>query len=351
MRAAVLVAPGEIALRDCPTPRPAPGEAEIAVAYVGVCGSDQARFAGRMACRGPVIFGHEFSGRVRSVRTAPQGLAPGQAVAVAPLLNCRTCPVCRAGREHLCASRRLFGTHVDGAMRETVCMPADRVVPLPPHVSLREGALLEPLAVAVHAAELAGPLDGAEVAVLGAGAIGMLIAQVARALGACRVLVIDIKTDRLRLAAHLGFAAANSASADLPAIVLEHTDGRGAGVVFEATGSPAVASHFAGMVTPGGAVVVAGRMHEPARLDLDALLLKEARLLTSRYFTLADFRKALDLLTTGRVATAPLIQAEVPLECLGDNRGGVVMAAAGQVLRLLVAVGGEAPSASGRGEP
>jgi len=336
VKAAVLAGVGEIVLVERTGRRPAPGEVEIAVSDVAVCGSDQARFAGRLRSGGPVVFGHEFSGRVSACGAGVTGFEIGQAVTVAPLLNCGTCRFCVAGHEYLCPERRMFGVQVDGALQERVCMPANRVFPLPEHVSLREGALVEPLAVSVHAVRQAGEVEGLDVAVLGAGAIGLLIAQVARAEGAREVLVLDVRPDRLDLASEFGFVAINSSLSDPVESVLAHSGGRGVDVLFEATGSPAVGEYFMPLLADLGVIVVVGRIERPVLLNLETMLFKEARLVASRYFSLADFQRAVELLTAGSVSVAPLIQKVVTFDCLGERQGAVVMDAARQVVRLLI---------------
>ncbi len=288
-----------------------------------------------------MVFSHELSGRVATVGRGVRGLAPGQAVTVAPLFNCGNCPACLGGNEHLCPQRVIFGTQVDGGLQERLCLPACRAIPLPSTLSLREGALVEPAAIAVHAVRRAEPLEGCDVAVFGAGAIGLLIGQVARARGAGRILMVDLDPDRLRLAASLGFPTADAHRVDLVAAMLSQTDRRGVAVVFEASGDPEVWRLFPALLAPGGLIVAVGHTHGPVPLDLDALLLKEARLATSRYFTLADFQASLHLLAAGQVTVRPLIQGEIPLDRLGDDRGRPAMEAAQQAVRLLVRLGGE----------
>jgi len=280
--------------------------------------------------------GHELSGRVGALGPGVTGFEPGQPVTVAPLLNCGTCRFCLAGHEYLCPERRIFGGQVDGALQERVCVPADRVFPLPERVSLREGALVEPLAVSVHAVHQAGPVKGRNVAVLGAGAIGLLIAQVARAEDARDVLVLDVQPKRLSVAEELGFVVINTNLSDPVQRVLAHTKGQGVDLLFEATGSPAIGEYFAPMVAALGVIVVVGRMEQPVSLDLEAMLLKEARLVTSRYFSLSDFRRAAELLAGGSVSVLPLIQKVVPFSLLGERQGAVVMNVAHRVVRLLV---------------
>lgn len=332
MKAAILARPGEITLVERAMCHPGPGEIGIAVSNVGICGSDLARFDGRMPVRKPVVFGHELSGQVTALGDGVTGIQVGQPVSVAPLLSCGACRLCQTGHEHLCPERRIFGDQVDGALQEHLCMPDKCVHPLPEHVSLPEGALVEPLAVAVHAVHQADEVKDRRVGVLGAGAIGLLIAQVAHARGAEEVVAIDILAERLRMAEKLGCTTViNSKQVDPIAALPDGLD-----VLFEATGSPGVAHFLVPMLATQGIIVVVGRMEEPVALDLDSMLLKEAQIRTSRYFTLADFQNAVDLLGSGAVSVAALIQSFMSFNRLAQEKGKVIMDAARRVVRLLI---------------
>ncbi|MGQ9494016.1 MAG: zinc-dependent alcohol dehydrogenase [Anaerolineae bacterium] len=339
-RAAVLLKPGKIAIVEQPACQPGFGEVEVSVRFVGICGSDLARFAGRIPVGKEVVLGHELSGRVSALGVGMYGWQIGQAVTVAPLLNCGQCDLCLNGHEQLCPQRRIFGGEVDGALRERICVPSNRVFPLPMHLRLEEGAMVEPLAVAVHAVRQACESGGLDydsiVTVLGAGAIGLLIAQVVRLQGVTKILVADTNPARLQLANEFEFTVMNPGVCDPVGSMLEHTKGHGSDVLFEATGSPAVARYFTPMLAARGTIVVVGHMEQPVSLDLEALLLKEGRLLTSRYFTIGDFEQAVEMLAERSISVAPLIQRVVPFECLGERQGALVMDAARQVVRLLI---------------
>ena len=326
MHAVVLIAPEQMQIEERPTPQPGSGEALVQVHYAAVCGSDQARFWGRESFAGePVVMGHEFSGRVVGLGADVTDLAIGQWVTVAPLLNCGHCVFCLAGRANLCPQRRVFGRHVDGAFQEYVAVRADRVYPLPPNVSAREGALVEPLAVACHAVHRAGVRPGGNALVLGAGAIGLLIAQVWLALGGGPVAVVDLDEGRLSVAEELGIPSWTST----PAESLVDT-------LFEATGSHDAFAAWLPALAPASRAIVVGKLDQPVAMDWMNLMRKEAEITTSRYFTLADFTQALRLLEDGQVRVSPLIGRTVPFQRLGEEAGQTVMVEAGQVIRLLI---------------
>jgi (R,R)-butanediol dehydrogenase/meso-butanediol dehydrogenase/diacetyl reductase len=339
MRAAVLIQPGEIQIEERPRLEPLPGEVEIEVKWVAICGSDLARFEGRFPFPGSSVFGHEFAGVVESVGSDVDGFHQGELVTVAPLLNCGRCRYCRLDKGYLCSERVKFGTQVDGALREHLTIRADRVYTLPKENPLEWGALTEPLAVAVHAVRQAGSLEGAQVAIMGAGAIGLLIAEIAHVSGAIDIMVADIDRTRVQLAEQLGYVGIHAQDTSVVSGVLARTEGRGAEVVFEATGSYAAAIEMFPMLAKLGRMVIVGLIKEPVPIGLDQLLMKEGQLVTSRYFSLADFRRAVDLIALGNVNMAALIQAKMPFDRFREEKGRIVMQAARKAVRLLVEIG------------
>jgi 2-desacetyl-2-hydroxyethyl bacteriochlorophyllide A dehydrogenase len=329
MQSAVFVRPQTIQIEQRPVPTPGVNEALIQVEYAAICGSDQALFWDRTdEEHRPVVMGHEFSGRIV---TAPDGsgLPPGQRVTVAPLLNCGSCEFCQAGRENLCRKRRLFGITVDGAFQEFVRMPADRIFPLPDDISLADGALIEPLAVAYHTVRQADSSNSQAALVLGAGAIGLLIAQVWRALGKGTVVIADIDPSRLAVAAKLDIPVQELSAVDVPF-----------DMIFEATGSSRAISTWLPRLAPGGKVVVVSKLTETVTIDWIDLLRKEGQIITSRYFTLNDFAASLQLVAARAVQLQPLAGQILPFEAFTGNTGQDIMHLAGQVVRLLVCMCG-----------
>jgi (R,R)-butanediol dehydrogenase/meso-butanediol dehydrogenase/diacetyl reductase len=333
---AALIQPGEIRLVERLERDPEAHEVKIAVSYVGICGSDLARFEGGQVSPKPVVFGHEFSGRIVDLGRDVSGFQAGQPVTVAPLLNCGRCLYCQGGRGYLCAERRRFGSDLDGALQAYVCMRADRVFRLPGELSLAHGAVAEPLAVAVHAVHQAGDVRGVRVAVLGGGAIGLLVAAVCREFGARQILVVEPNSQRAELAAQLGYSTICNQDADPVPLVLEDTGGQGADLVFEASGAFPAGASLLPLMAKGSTAVVVGRIKEAVPIDLDALLLKEGKLVSSRYFSLADFRQAVDFIVGGELDVTPLIQSERPFLSLAEDCGRPVMQAARRVVRLMI---------------
>lgn len=329
MKSAVFVGQQKIQIEHRPIPVPELDEAVIQVEFVAICGSDQARFWDSSEfSQEPVVFGHEFSGRIVSAPLGT-GLQAGQPVTIAPLFNCGECEFCRAGMENMCPKRRRFGVSVDGALQEYVCIPTNRIYPLPTNISLETGALIEPLAVAYHTVRQAGIHQGETALVLGAGAIGLLIAQVWRALGFGTAMVIDIDTKRLAVAEQLGIP-----------IWKKDPEESNIHTIFEATGSAQAFSKWLPALAPRGKAIVVSKLEDPVTIDWLDLLRKEGGIITSRYFSLVDFENSIDLVEKEIIQLTELIGQIVPFQKLSGNYGVDVMTLAKDAVRLVVRVRG-----------
>jgi (R,R)-butanediol dehydrogenase / meso-butanediol dehydrogenase / diacetyl reductase len=299
MSALVWAGGSQVTVAERPRPVAGDGEVLVDVAYCGLCGTDLHICAGEHPRARPgIVLGHELSGRLHR---DGGGLAAGTKVVVDPLLPCGACRPCRGGRPHTCASLRLLGIDVPGGAAEQVTVPADRIIAVPDDADLRRLAFAEPLAVAVRAVRRSGLALGEEVAVAGAGPIGLAVAACARLAGAGRVLVTEPAPARRRLAAELGFEAAESLA------------GGDADVVFDAAAHPAVAAGLADAVTPGGRVVLVGVYGAPTPLDLRSLTFKEVTVVGTRVYSRDDIAVATAMVADGRFDPAPLITRSAPL--------------------------------------
>lgn len=327
VRAAVLLALRRIEFRDLPLPTIGPDDVALEPLFVGVCGTDLACYEGKNALlKTPVVLGHEFCARVRACGDRVTTVAPGQVVAVAPLIACGQCRFCAAGQEHLCPERVIFGVAHDGALRERLVMLSRTLFPVPNGVDWSECALVEPLAVAVHAAKRV-LVARRRVMISGAGAIGLLIAQVVRASGAESVVLLDVDEQRLDLARRIGFEAV------LPDRAARHS----ADCLFVATDAPAAIAAIPDLIDFTGVAVMVG-LPDSVPTNWLRLLLKEGTITTSRYFTLSDFRTALDLLAAGAVDVRPLIQDRIAFEDIADRQGAALIERARRVVRLVIAM-------------
>ncbi len=324
---------------DIPSHSPAPGQVQIRVAYTGLCGTDLHIFHGDMDARvtHPLVFGHEMSGVVTAVGNDVDGWAPGDRVTVMPLDWDGTCPACRAGNEHICQNLDFIGIDSPGSLQELWNVPASTVIRLPDNLALREGALVEPVAVAVHDVRRSELSDGDTAVVIGGGPIGVLIASVARNTGA-DVVVIEPDAGRRGTIESLGFRTLDPLATDQAAWVEEWTGGAGADVVFEVSGAAAAVRGMTALAKARGTIVVVAIHAQPREIDLQRVFWRELRLLGARVYQRRDFETAVDLLADGAIPTDTLITDVVPLEKTGDAFAALE---AGRALKVLVSVGGD----------
>lgn len=273
MRALVLEDFGRMTVVERPIPRPAAGEALVAIAATGICGSDLHGYTGENGRRSPgQVMGHETVGHVvRYGGDVPAG-APelGAVVTVNPLVACRTCPVCRAGHLHLCPRRRVIGVDpaISSAFADYMVVPLDNLVPWSTDAPLWHGALVEPLSVGMHAANRGGVAEGDVVLVIGSGPIGQAAVLASQRLGAATVLVSEPQQHRRDLAAALGGHPLDPAADDVVAAARDLTAGVGVPVVIDAVGSGRTVASGIDACARGGRCVLVG-MGEP-RIDVAA---------------------------------------------------------------------------------
>jgi len=295
MKVARLHGRGEIRIHEESAPVPAPDEALVQVSAVGICGSDLHWFAsagiGDARLDQPLVLGHEFSGVTQD----------GRRVAVDPAIPCGRCARCLEGNPNLCSSLRFAGHgRVDGSLRQSIAWPERCLVPLPDALSEEDGALLEPLGVALHAVDLAKVRPGMRVGVFGCGTIGLLVIQVARLAGALEVYVTEPLPHRLGVAFTLG------AQAWVPGSEVD--------VAIECAGVNAAVEDALAAVRPGGRVVLVG-IPDDDRISFSASLARRkgltVKLARRMKFT---YQRAIRMVERGQVDLRPLVTHRFPLE-------------------------------------
>lgn len=345
MKALSFLGKNRVEVVEKPIPEPKPGQVLIQVAFAGICGSDLSILAGKHPrAKPPLVMGHEFSGRiVRLPDPAPEHLSVGDVVTVFPLLSCGECYVCQMGLPHVCRELGLLGIDTHGAFAEYVLADQGAVLKIPPQLTARVAALIEPLAVCVHAARMSRLQVGDIVVVTGAGPIGLLMALVARAAGAEKVIVSEVAPARITSASELGFAVLDASDKTYVSQVIELTKGRGGDVVFEATGHPSVAADLMDLVRIRGQIVQLGIFKEPVALDLRKLNFHEVDLIGSRVYTKEDFATAINLAASGKLRLEECITHVLPLDSGMD-----AFAAAGNAesLKILFEIGERSPDLS-----
>lgn len=310
MRAALWLGVDRVETADVGIPELEPGWALVKVAFTGLCGTDLAIYHGQHPrATPPLIMGHELSGTVVATATATananDSIAIGDLVAAEPLISCGECWACTHGHPHVCRRLGLYGIDAPGGLAEYVALPADRLHVLPPGVSPRLAALVEPLAVAVHSVENSGLRPGDTVAVFGAGPIGMLTALVARHEGARQMLVTDPNPWRRGIAEQLGFTVVPEGET-MTATVRTLTDDEGADVTFDTAGHPSVAAEVADATRVLGTIVVVAVYKHPAEVDLRHVNFSEQRMQGVRVYTTADVRRAVELVSDDRLGLEKL---------------------------------------------
>jgi D-xylulose reductase len=316
--ALVLERRGELSLRDFPVAEDlGPHDLRIAIHTVGICGSDVHYYThgaiGHFVVRAPMILGHEAAGIVTEVGSAVTGFAVGDRVCMEPGIPDPQSPATRRGQYNLDPAVRFWATPpVHGVLRRSVVHPAAFTFRLPDAVSFAAGAMVEPLAVGVHAVTKAGAPPGHVAVVMGAGPIGLLNVMAALAAGAAHVVVSDIDDAKLALAATLGsVSTVNVRHASLHDAVAAVTDGYGADVVYECSGDARAAAGVFGALAPGGTVVYVGIPLEPVAYDVAAAQIKEARV--EHVFRYAHvFPRCVAMLASGAIDVAPLITRSFP---------------------------------------
>jgi L-iditol 2-dehydrogenase len=316
MKQAVMTAPGKIEFRQVDPPKPKPDEVLIEVKRIGVCGSDIHVYHGTHPYTGyPVVQGHEVSGIVAETGAAVKDFQPGQVVVFMPQVTCGVCYPCRHGMEHICDNLKVMGFQTSGAAQQYFPVPARQVLNVPANVPLDQAAMIEPLAVAVHALSRAGDVRRKKVVVLGAGAIGNLVAQSARALGAVNVLITDIRQYKLEKARICGNdPAVNTSSADLGEAILKEFGPDKADVIFECVGAQATISQAIQFARKGSTIVVVGVFGKKPEVDLGFVQDRELTLTGTLMYQRQDYELAIQLMAEGKLNLEPMITQRFPFD-------------------------------------
>jgi len=293
----------------------------VRIAATAVCHTDLEIYTGRHpGVRLPVVMGHEATGVVEAVGEGVTRVRAGQAVLLNPIIACGSCDACARGRGNLCANAGLFGREMDGSLAEQVVLPETYLYPLPERLPLAAATLIETLATVRHAQERARIGADESVVVLGQGVAGLLHTRLAKLSGARPVVAVSRSAWKLDLARRRhADRVVNASREDAVAAVREATAGRGADVVIEAAGDPALIAPAIEMLAPGGRLLVYGISHRPVPdFTTFPLYYKELTLYGSRALTPGDFAPAIDLVASGAIDVDEFITASYPLERVAE---------------------------------
>ena len=326
MKAAYLSAPGRMSTGHAPDPKLSrPTDVLLELQAVGICGSDLHYFRtgriGNQVLDAPWIMGHECTAVVAEVGPAVQGLAPGDRVAVDPLIACGRCDQCRAGRKHTCREQHFLGCpgQQQGCLCERLVMPSECCFPVPAQLSVGAAVMVEPFAIALHALHQLGAAQGKHIAVLGAGPIGLCVLAALKHAGAASVALTDRLPYRLAMAERQGASSVHhteeAARGDRDHVVQEILAAHPAGVdaVFDCSGEQAALDQAAALLTPGGTLVIVG-IPEASRVsfDINAWRRKELRIENVRRQNECTDR-AVELLGSGQIQLDAVITHQFEL--------------------------------------
>lgn len=325
MKAAVLEAPKKLVIKDVDEPECGEHEVLIEVQASGVCGSDVHTYLGHHPFRKPpVTLGHEVAGEVIRLGGAVEGLKVGDRVAVEPHIYCGECEFCARGLVNLCRNKRVPGVGWAGTFSERIAAPEKVLHKLADGVSYEEGAMLEPLAVAYRAFRTAQVGEGSRVAVLGAGAIGSLVARLCQWAGVSELMVTDIKGYNLDFISSLGPCnAVNAAETDTVEEGLNLTDGAGFDAVLVTSGSRGSMTEAVKLCKPRGVVVAIALYPGEVPFDANLLVTREITAQGCLTYTSGDFGDVARLINDGEVDLKPFITERIGLEEAPDLFGRI----------------------------
>ena len=311
MQQQVMTEPKKISFQEVPIPKPGPNQVLVKIKKIGVCGSDIHVYHGTHPYTSyPVTQGHEVSGQIVELGEYVQDLENGQKVTIEPQVFCGRCYPCLHGKYNLCEKLKVMGFQTTGTASEYFAVDASKVTSLPEELTYSEGAMIEPLAVTVHAAKRYPELKGAKAVVLGCGPIGILLIQSLKALGASQVLATDISDTRLELAKSLGADyAVNTMKEDYTAALLNAFGPDKADVVYECAGSDITMDQAIQNARKGSTIILVAVFGKTAHVDLAKLNDSELDLNTSMMYRHEDYIDAIRFVQEGKIQLKPLQSA------------------------------------------
>ena len=316
MRQARLAEPEKVVLEDVEMPDFNDNQVLIKVKRIGICGSDIHAYYGQhpyISC--PIIQGHEFSGEIAEVGDKVENLSAGDRVTVMPQLVCGKCYPCTHGNYHICNDLKVIGCQADGAAREFIPVDQELIVKLPQIMSYDYGAMVEPVAVGVHAVRRLESVAAGNLLVLGAGPIGNLTAQSAKGLGARSVLITDISDSRLEIAKSCGIDhSLNVAFENLEDKVAEYFGPDGADAILECVGAEDTITVAIHLARKGTDIVIVGVFADKPSVDIGLVQDKELRLIGTLMYRAEDYRSAIELIQSEKITLDPLISKHFPFE-------------------------------------
>ena len=305
----VMLAPRKIEFQEIAKPEPGKGQVLISMRKIGVCGSDIHVNHGQHPFTSyPITQGHEVAGEIVALGEGVQQFRVGQKVTVEPQIVCGQCHPCRHGKYNLCTELKVMGFQAPGLAQTFVAVDEGRVTALPDEMTFDQGAMIEPLAVAVHAIRQAGDVTGLNVVVLGAGPIGNLVAQTAKGMGAKAVFITDISDLRLRIAKDCGVDFAVNTRQQAFGEALEQAFGPdGADLIYDCAGNDITMGQAIQYARKGSMIILVAVFAQRAQIDLAVANDHELCINSSMMYRHEDYVEAIALAEKGRVQLDPLM--------------------------------------------
>ncbi len=337
MKQAVMTAPGEIEFHNVDKPVPGDDEILMQTRRIGVCGSDIHVYHGLHPYTGyPVVQGHEVGGVVAALGKNVTGFKVGDKITFMPQVTCGKCYMCTHGMYHICEELKVMGFQTGGAAQEYFALPAANVLKLPDTMSLEEAAFIEPIAVTVHAITRGGGAEGKKVLVLGAGPIGNLTAQVAKALGAQAVMITDVSPYKLEKARRCGIDfAVNPTDEDLNGAILHHFGPERADLILECVGVEPTITDAIRYARKGSTIVIVGVFGKKPQVDLGLVQDRELTLVGTLMYQKPDYECAIDLVARGKMQLEQMITHRFPFDRYLDAYHAIE-ASKGEYLKVMI---------------
>ena len=315
----VMLRPGDIEIQEADVPSIGPEEILVKIMSVGICGSDIHVYHGTHPFTSyPVTQGHEVSGEIIDLGSDVRNFSVGTKVTIEPQWTCGKCYPCRHGKYNLCENLRVMGFQAPGTAQPQFAVHYSKITPLPDSLSFEEGAMIEPLAVAVHAVKRVD-VSGKKVCVLGAGPIGNLVAQTAKALGAESVMITDISDFRLDMAKKLGIDhCINTKEVDFGECLVDAFGPDRADVIIDCAGNDISINQAITHARKGTPIILVAVFEKMAKVDLAVLNDHELDLMTSMMYRHEHYLEAIRLASEGKVQLLPLVTTRFPLSQYQD---------------------------------
>src|SRR5258707_4564993 len=316
MKQAVMTAPGQIEFHEIDKPTPRDNEVVMQTKRIGVCGSDIHVYHGMHPYTGyPVVKGHEVGGVVSAVGSYVTHVKVGDKITFMPQVTCGKCYPCTHGMNNICESLKVMGFQTGGAAQEYFALPAENVLKLPDSMSVDEAAFVEPLSVTVHALKRGGGVEGKRVLVLGAGPIGNLTAQVAKASGASAVMITDISPYKLDKAEKCGVDfAVNTANEKLGDAILRDFGPEKADLILECVGVEPTITDAIQNARKGSTIVIVGVFGKKPQVDLRLVQDRELTLVGTLMYHKPDYERAIELVAGGKLHLDEMITHRFPFD-------------------------------------